>query len=122
MMESPRVLIIEENRRTVGELHDRLQAKGFEAEVALSGDMGLEIVDERGMDAVIVDHRITGFPEWELVRRLHTKAPEIPLVLINGPRQRGVSRLARQAGATRFMRSPVNADRVISVVETVLDT
>ena len=39
-MERARVLIIEENRRIVGELHDRLVREGYETEVALNGEMG----------------------------------------------------------------------------------
>ena len=119
-MERQRVLIIEENRRTVGALHDKLESNGYEAEVALSGEMALFIVTEREMDAAVLDHRMSGFTEWELVRQIKRRAPALPIVLINGPRQKGVSRVARRAGASRFMRSPVNLDRVVTAVEGVL--
>jgi len=119
-MERQRVLIIEENRRTVGALHDILENNGFETEVALSGEMALNIVGEREMDAAVLDHRMSGFAEWELVRQLKRRAPRLPIVLINGPRVKGISRVARRAGATRFMRSPVNLDRVVMAVEGVL--
>jgi DNA-binding response OmpR family regulator len=120
-MERIRVLIIEDNRRMVGQLHDRFVKEGYETEVALNGAIGLTIVREREMDAAIVDHRVSGFEEWDLVRTLRKKVPRLPIVLINGPRRKGVSRVARQAGATRFMRAPSNLDRVVSVVSTVLD-
>ena len=72
-------------------------------------------------DAAILDHSMSGYDEWELLRRLKVSAPGLPVVLINGPRVKGISRVARQAGASRFMRSPVNAERVINALENVLE-
>ena len=120
-MERPRVLIIEENRRTVGELHDVFERSGFETEVALSGESALSIVLERDMDAAVLEYNISGFEEWELIRKLRIKAPDLPIVMINGPRQKGASRVARRAGACRFMRKPVNLDRVVGAVDSVIE-
>lgn len=120
MVERPRVLIIEENRRTVGELHDLFEQSGYETEVALSGEIALTIVRERDMDAAVLDHNMSGFEGWELIRKLKTKAPDLPIVLINGPCEKGISRHARRAGASRFMRQPANLDRVVGAVETVV--
>lgn len=119
-MQRARVLIIQENRRTVGELNSKFEEQGYETEVALSGEIGLEIIGEREMDIAVVDHNVSGFEEWELLRQLKSMMPHLPVVLINGPRQRGISRVARQAGATRFMREPVNIERVINTVDTVI--
>lgn len=119
-MDRPRVLIVEENRRTVGELHDKFEINGYEAEVALNGQLALSIIHEREMDVAVLDHEMSGFREWELVRKLKSKAPALPIVLINGPREKGIARVARRAGATRYMRSPVNLDRVVSAVDGLL--
>ena len=81
-IERPRVLIIEQNRRTVGELHDRLVRMGYETEVALSGESGLAIIHERDMDLAVLDHRVSGFDEWELLHQLRRRAPGLPIVLI----------------------------------------
>ena len=119
-MKRARVLIIQENRRTVGELNSNFEEQGYETEVALSGEIGLEILGEREMDVAVIDHNLSGFEEWELLKVLKDKLPHMPVVLINGPRERGISRVARQAGATRFMRAPVNIERVITTVDTVV--
>src|SRR3990172_5373072 len=110
-MERPRILIIEQNRRRVGELHQRLENNGYETEVALNGELALSILRERDMDAAVLDHEMTGFDEWELVRKLKDNSPDLPIILINGPRLKGVSRIARRAGAARYMRGPINLDR-----------
>ena len=120
-MERRRVLVIEENRRRIGALHDKLERSGYETEVAVSGEMALTIVHTRDMDAAVLDHTMSGYNEWELVRELKNRAPELPIVLINGPRQKGISRAARRAGATRFMRSPVNLGRVVAAVGGVIE-
>ena len=119
-MHRSRVLIIEEDRRTVDQLQEKLEDIGFEAEIALNGRVGLAIVTERKMSAAVLDAQVHGFESWELLRALKRRDPELPVVLINGRPRKGESRVARRAGATRFMRSPTDPDKVISAVHQVL--
>ena len=116
----PRVLIIEADRRTVDELQERFERHGYEAEVALSAAVGLDILAERRMDAAVVDAELESKDKWPLLRRLKQQAPDLPVVLINGWKAKGISKLARRAGASRFLSSPVDAERVIDAISAVL--
>jgi len=115
-----RVLIIEEDRRTVDQLQERLEDMGVEAEIALNGRVGLAIISERKMSAAVLDAQMSGFENWELLRAIKRRAPDLPVVLINGRPRKGESRIARRAGATRFMRSPTDPEKVVMVLNQVL--
>ena len=115
-----RVLIIEEDRRTVDQLQEHLEVMGYEAEVALSGRIGLAIVTERKMSAAVLDANVDGGEAWDILRAIKRKDPDLLVVLINGRARKGESRMARRAGATRFMRSPSDPEKVIHAVHQVL--
>lgn len=119
-MERSRVLIIDQDRRTVDQLQEKLEQLGMEAEIALTGDVGLTILREREMDAAVLDAKVGGFDGWDLLRAIKRRAPQLPVVFINGRARKGESRVARRAGASRFIRIPADPDRVINAVHQVL--
>ena len=116
----PRVLIIEPDRRTVDELQERFEHYGFEAEVALSATVGLNILSERRMDAAVIDAGMDTQEEWGLLKSLKEVDPELPVVMINGKKKQGISKVARRAGAARFLSSPVDPEKVILALSDVL--
>lgn len=116
----PRVLIIEADRRTVDELQERFERHGFEAEVALSLSVGLDILAERKMDAAVVDAELEAKDKWSLLRVLKEKAPTVPVVMINGWRTKGIIKTAKKAGAARFLMSPLDMEKVMDALQDVI--
>ena len=116
----PRVLIIESDRRTVDELQEWFERGGYEAEVALSASVGLGILAERRMDAAVVDATLEAKDKWSLLKSLKKTDPGLKVVVINGWQGKGVSKIARRAGAARFLVSPVDAEKVVVALQDVL--
>lgn len=54
-MPKTRALIIEENRKILEQLRDSLEVAGFDTEIALSLDLGLEILSSRRIDLIVID-------------------------------------------------------------------
>ena len=117
MIDRQRVLIIDEDRRTVDELQEKFNQSGFEAEVALSGPVGLSIIEERYMAAAVLSAKIANEETWELVKMLKESDPKLPVVLFNAPKVKGLSKVARRAGAAKFIATPADAQTILS--ETV---
>ena len=72
MVIRPRVLIIDEDRRTVDKLQEMFTRVGCEAEIALSGNVGLSIVSERHMSVAVLSAKVGHGEDWALVRELKT--------------------------------------------------
>ncbi len=116
-MDRERVLIIDQNRRTVDKLQTMFVKSGYEAEVALSGPVGLSIIAERHMRVAVLSARVGHNGDWALVRRLKKVDPSLLVVLFDAPKVKGLSREARRAGVSRFLASPIDAELILT--ETV---
>jgi DNA-binding response OmpR family regulator len=112
-----RVLIIDEDRRTVDRLQEQFVQSGYEAEIALSGPVGIAIVAERYMSVVILSAKIGHGEDWELVKSLKKSDPQVPVVMFNAPKVKGLSKEARRAGVAKFILSDL--DPAIVLHETV---
>ncbi len=120
MVNRQRVLIIDEDRRTVDRLQEKFTQSGFEAEVALSGPTGLSIIEERYMCVAILSAKIATEENWELVKQLKQSDPKLPVVLFNAPKDKGLSKEARRVGAVKFIVSPTDIDLVMSEAVKVM--
>ena len=107
-----RVLIIDEDRRTVDRLQEKFVQSGFEAEIALSGAVGVAIAAERHMSVAILSAKIGQEESWSIVRQLRQSDPQLPVVLFNAPKVKGLSKEARRAGVAKFIQIDVDAHLV----------
>ncbi len=121
MLDRPRVLIIDKDRRTVDQLQEHFIQRGCEAEVALSASVGLSILEKRRMSAAILNAHLGHESNWNLVRRIRASDPKLPLVLFNGANVKGLSREARRAGVTRFLLQPSEIETVLSETMEVVN-
>ena len=116
----PRVLIIDEDRRTVDKLQEKFIQLGCEAEIALSGPVGLSIVAERQMSLALLSAKVGHSSDWELVKELKKFDPHLPVVLFNAPKQKGLSKEARRAGCAKFIACEFDTDRLLSEAVKVI--
>ena len=114
LIDRRRILIIDRNRRTVDELQEKFVSSGCEAEIALSAPVGLSIIASRKMDVAVMNAELGHQEDWELVKTLKESNPELPLVLFDAPKQKGLSREARRAGVERLLVSPMDADIILA--------
>ncbi len=112
MVYRQRVLIIDEDRRTVDKLQEKFVEFGCEAEIALSGEVGVTIAAERHMSVAILSAKIGQQQDWSFVRRLRASDPKLPVVLFNAPKVKGLSKEARRAGVSKFISADVDPNAV----------
>ena len=113
MITRRRVLIIDEDRRTVDKLQETFVQSGYEAEIALSGPVGLAIISERYMSVAVLSAKVGHDEDWELVKSLKKSDPHLPVVLFNVPKIKGFSKEARRAGVSKFILSDLDAETVL---------
>jgi DNA-binding NtrC family response regulator len=112
MVTRQRVLIVDEDRRTVDRLQELFIQSGYEAEVALSSSVGLSIVNERQMSVAVLSARKGADEDWQLVRSMKESDPNLPVVLFDAPKVKGLTREARRAGVQRCLSSPIDIETV----------
>jgi DNA-binding NtrC family response regulator len=79
-----RVLVVEDEAYVRDSLVEILRARRFEVGAAASVAEALAHLGRTPVDAVLSDLRMPGADGLELVRRLQTVAPDVPVVILTG--------------------------------------
>ncbi|MBC6713476.1 sigma-54 dependent transcriptional regulator [Treponema sp. Marseille-Q3903] len=108
----------EENIR-IG-LADYFELEGYNVKTASSGKEGLSIIEEGGIDIVITDLKMDGISGEEVVRRVTTEHPGIPVIVLTGHGSIDDATASIKAGAFDFLTKPLDLDHLYIVVKNAL--
>jgi DNA-binding NtrC family response regulator len=118
-----RILVVEDNDTMREGMVAVLQKEGYAVEEASDGAAALALLEKRGVDLVITDHRMAGMEGLELLSRIKAGWPETEVVLITAYGTVELAVEAMKAGAWDFITKPfsgdalrLKADRVRAVV------
>jgi len=115
-MMQPRILLIEDDPSTASALEKVLQAEGYGVAICDRGDQGLAQAQQSGFDLVITDLKLPGFSGLELVRRLHTLRPRLPVILMTAHGTTETAIEAMKLGAFEYLVKPFEADELLDLV------
>jgi DNA-binding response OmpR family regulator len=85
MTAKKRILIVDDEEAYAEILRDRLIFEGYEAEIALDGEKGLDALRSGGFDAALIDLMMPGIDGFELIARLRAEGgamAKIPLAVV----------------------------------------
>ena len=77
-----RIVIVDDEPRMAAVVAMALGRDGHECEQCGSAAGALQAVEARGADVVVTDLRMPDMDGLELLRRLHTDRPELPVILL----------------------------------------
>jgi CheY-like chemotaxis protein len=79
-----RILCIDDDRTGLLIRKMMLEAVGYEALTAASGQEGLELLKSSGVSAVILDYQMPSMNGAEVARTIRQQWPELPIVMLSG--------------------------------------
>jgi DNA-binding response OmpR family regulator len=79
-MATPRVLVIDAARATIEELREAIEKAGYDWEIALTSETAMTILEQRRMDAVILDLELAELRGAKVVREIRRAAGAVPLI------------------------------------------
>jgi DNA-binding NtrC family response regulator len=116
----PRLLLIEDDASTASALQNVLAAEGLSVEVASRGDSGLDLAATVPYDLVITDLKLPGIGGLELVARLHTSKPKLPIIMMTAHGTTETAIEAMKLGACDYLLKPFEADELLDLVASAL--
>lgn len=77
-----KILIVEDEEHLADGLRFNLEAEGYEAEIAGTGERALELLDGNGFDAVVLDVMLPGIDGFEVARTMRRRENFAPILML----------------------------------------
>ena len=114
------ILTIDDEENIRNGLADNFELEGYEVKQAASGEEGLKLIEEGGIDLVITDLRMDGISGSEVVQRVTSEHPGIPIIVLTGHGSIDDATAALKAGAFDFLTKPLDLDHLNKIVKNAL--
>jgi len=118
-----RVLLVEDNELNRDMLSRRLKKKGFDVDMALDGAQGVEMALNGMYDIILMDMSLPVIDGWEATRQLRAVpvTRSIPIIALTAHAMSGDRDRAMDAGCSDYDTKPVEIDRLLLKMNTLLD-
>ena len=114
------ILIIDDEASLRQTLARILQRAGFEVTTAANGKEGLSLVSEHPFDLLYLDIRMPDMSGLELLKTIHAKFPELPVILFTAQPDLNSAVEALTRGATDYLLKPLKPQTVIERTQSIL--
>jgi len=102
-----KVLVVDDEETIRLALRKFLRSRGFEVEIAGSGDAALTLVDEHSFTLMLCDVRMPGMTGVELVPKILAKDPDIAIIMLTAVNDAATATEVLSSGATDYLMKPV---------------
>jgi CheY-like chemotaxis protein len=123
-MEGRKVLVVDDDMRTVYALSATLRAKGIDVLVADTGRAALSVLAERtDVEAVLMDIMMPEMDGYEATRRIRDQARyrDLPIIALTAKAMKDDREKCLEAGATDYLPKPIDPDRLLAVLHSNLN-
>lgn len=112
--EALKVLLVDDEEDFVDMLSLRLEASGVEASTVTSGEACLGFLEEAPVDAVVLDVKMPGMDGLETLRRVKSKWPDLPVIMMTGHGSVESAEEGAALGAFDYLIKPADFDELMA--------
>jgi two-component system KDP operon response regulator KdpE len=114
-----RVLVVDDDHAMLGALGANLRARGYQVQLAVTGEAALLSAADRSHDAAIVDLGLPGMPGIDVVRGLRAWT-SIPIIVLSARHQETEKIAALDAGADDYVTKPFGMGELLARLRAAL--
>ena len=118
---SHEVLIIEDERAIREELADFLREEGFSCVLAATGQEGIERVDGRDFEAILLDIRLPDMTGIEVLERLRDVTPESHVLIMTAHPSVDTVVAALRLGAVDYVTKPLILEELLQKIRRLIE-
>lgn len=117
-----KILIVEDNDMNRDMLSRRLQKRGYDVLVAVTGTQGLSMARAETPDLILMDLGLPEIDGWEATRQLKAmgETRAIPVIALSAHAMSGDREKAMAAGCDDYDTKPVELPRLLQKMEALL--
>jgi two-component system nitrogen regulation response regulator NtrX len=120
-MPKSRILVIDDEAGNRESLKMTLEYDGYEVDGAATGQEGLALVEREAPDLVLLDVKMPGMDGLDVLTRLLSMYPALPVVMISAHGTPTSAVEAIRKGAVDFIEKPPNTDRLRVTIQNALE-
>lgn len=116
-----RVLLVDDEREFVATLAERMQMRGFDPQIAFSGEEALKVLETTIPDVMVLDLKMPGIQGLEVLRRTKRRHPQVQVIILTGHGSERDEAAARRLGAFDHLQKPVDINDLVRVMEQAFE-
>jgi len=117
-----RVLLVDDDQLVLNSWRRILRAAGYAVEILDQSRELSALLERERFEAVVTDIRMAGLDGFGVLRVVHERAPDVPVVLATGSADLQSAIQAVEAGAFRYLQKPVGTDELQDAVSDAVRT
>lgn len=110
------ILVVDDDQGQRSLLSSFLSSNGFNVTPSASGSEALDLLSRHEFAMVISDVRMPGMSGLEMLRRLRTEKPDIPVLLVTAFASIRDAVDATRDGALNYLSKPIDLDELLALV------
>ena len=115
-----RILIVEDERRLAGTLHDILTGNNYLSDVSYDGESGLDNALSGIYDAVILDVMLPKMDGFEVVRAMRREGCSTPVLLLTARSAVSDKITGLDCGADYYLTKPFDTNELLACLRSLL--
>jgi CheY-like chemotaxis protein len=122
MVESPLILLAEDNAMNVATVSSFLMASGYRLIYAQDGQAALELIQTQTPDLILMDIQMPGMDGLEAMGRIRSDArfKDLPIIALTALAMPGDRERCLEAGASRYLTKPVKMRELKGLIQQLL--
>lgn len=120
MPNTPTIAIVDDDRAIREALDDLVKSCGYESRLFASAEEFLTFVPRSDIDCMLVDVKMPGLNGLELQAELNKQPDRPPMIFMTSYKDDRTRAAAMDGGAFAFLGKPVDTNRLIGCLESVL--
>ncbi len=115
-MESPKILIVDDEKDLVSALVERLALRGFVVEGLTSGVDAARRIEEEDFGVLVLDVKMPGIDGLELMRDIRQRHPGLPVILFTGHNSLEDAKRGIEEGAFAYLLKPIDIQELVDKI------
>lgn len=121
MNKTSNIWVVDDDRSIRWVLERALTKHGYNCTVFESGESLLRKIQHQAPDVIISDVRMDGMDGLQLLKRVQTEQPDIPVIIMTAHSDLDSAVASFQGGAFEYLPKPFDVDEALSLVERAIE-
>lgn len=110
--ETPKLLLVDDEREFVQTLSERLSMRDIESAVVFDGESALDLMSTDDPEVMILDLKMPGIDGFEVLRKTKESRPNVEVVILTGHGSEEDKDTCMRLGAFAYLQKPVDIEQL----------